>query len=204
MVPAESQAFLKGRYSWPQPSDPKIVAEHRVAEGEPPDEILGLAQALKCDLIVMGTHGRTGLSRLLTGSVAEEVLRKAPCPVLAAKTPLPEAPPVESQPRTIPGEIVDVRPSGPVPTKFRTETLVRSDELEINRIFVPAGKEISEHKTAGALTVQCLDGRVAFSALGKTQNLQSGELLYLPAGEAHSVKGLEDASLLLTVVRAKR
>ena len=47
-----------------------------------------LERALRCDLIVMGTHGRTGLGRLLTGSVAEEVLRKAVCPVLVVKTPL--------------------------------------------------------------------------------------------------------------------
>ncbi len=39
------------------------------------------------DLIVMGTHGRTALARLLLGSVAEAVLRKAPCPVLTVRTP---------------------------------------------------------------------------------------------------------------------
>ena len=47
------------------------------------------ARQLGTDLIVLGTHGRTGLRRLLTGSVAEEVLRKAPCPVLALRTPAP-------------------------------------------------------------------------------------------------------------------
>lgn len=41
-----------------------------------------------CDLIVMGTHGRSGLSRLLMGSVAEGAIRKAPCPVLTVKIPL--------------------------------------------------------------------------------------------------------------------
>jgi nucleotide-binding universal stress UspA family protein len=42
---------------------------------------------VKADLIVMGTHGRGGLSRLLAGSVAEGVMRKAACPVLTLKTP---------------------------------------------------------------------------------------------------------------------
>jgi hypothetical protein len=46
-----------------------------VAEGEASDEILYVASNLKCDVIVMGTHGRTGLERLLTGSGAEAVLR---------------------------------------------------------------------------------------------------------------------------------
>lgn len=99
--------LLEKRFSWPKPSDPTLVAEHRVAEGYAPEEILRVAGAVKCDLIVMGTHGRTGLRqlladnvvglrRLLTGSVAEEVLRQAACPVLAAKLPLPDAPLVEA------------------------------------------------------------------------------------------------------------
>lgn len=201
LVPAESQAFLKGRFSWPQPSDPKIVVEHRVAEGSAPDEILHLAQALKCDMIVMGTHGRTGLSRFLTGSVAEEVLRRSPCPVLAVKTPLPGAPPAEAEAQAKPGEIIDVKPLGAALATSKTRTLAKTDAVEIVRLVVPAGKEIAEHKTTRTLIVQCLEGPVAFTALGKTQTLNRGELLYLAAGERHSVKGLEDASLLLTFTR---
>jgi nucleotide-binding universal stress UspA family protein/quercetin dioxygenase-like cupin family protein len=203
LVSAESQEFLKGRYIWPQPSDPTIIVEHRVAEGEAPREILELANALKCDLIVMGTHGRTGLSRFLTGSVAEEVLRKSACPVLAVKTPLPEVSPKEPDPRTNPGEIVDVRRSGPALTKIQSAKLARTEQFEIIRLFVPAGKDIAEHKAQGTLIVECREGRVAFTALGKTQELQAGELLFLPAGEPHAVKGIEDASLLLTLLPAK-
>jgi nucleotide-binding universal stress UspA family protein len=53
--------------------------------------IVRTAREAHCDLIVMGTHGRTGLSRLLKGSVAEEVARKAPCPVLSIKPEVPVA-----------------------------------------------------------------------------------------------------------------
>jgi nucleotide-binding universal stress UspA family protein len=67
--------------------DPKVPVEHRLVEGDAATEILRLAGETKCDLIVMGTHGRTGLGRLLMGSVAEQVVRKAPCPVLTVKTP---------------------------------------------------------------------------------------------------------------------
>ena len=49
--------------------------------------ILRTADAEPCDLIVMGTHGRTGLERLLLGSVAEKVLRDASCSVLVVKLP---------------------------------------------------------------------------------------------------------------------
>ncbi|GAO03420.1 universal stress protein YxiE [Anaeromyxobacter sp. PSR-1] len=57
----------------------------RVEAGEPSDAILGMAREGGADLIVMGTHGRTGLSRLLIGSVAEAVLRRSTCPVLTLR-----------------------------------------------------------------------------------------------------------------------
>ena len=52
----------------------------------------------------------------------------------------------------------------------------------------------------GELIVQCLEGRVAFTAMGRTHDLTAGQLLVLPAGEPHSLKGIEDSSLLVTVV----
>jgi len=201
---AESQESLKGRFAWPQPQDPAIRVEHRVAEGDAPEEILRLAQSLPCDLIVMGTHGRTGLSRLLAGSVAEEVLRNALCPVLAVKTPLRAAPLAEAEPPAKPGNIVNVRPLGAALAAAKTKTLARTDDLEIIRLMVPAGKEIPEHQAEGTVVVHCLEGQVAFTAFGQTRNLQAGELLYLPPGEAHSIKGLRNASLLLTILLPKR
>lgn len=59
--------------------------ESLVREGDPAEMILRAAEETHCDVIVMGMHGRTALTRLLLGSVAEEVIRKAPCPVLTAK-----------------------------------------------------------------------------------------------------------------------
>src|SRR5579863_945707 len=55
--------------------------------GTPIDSILSIAERKAVDLIVMGTHGRRGLDRLMTGSVTERVLRKAHCPVLAVRKP---------------------------------------------------------------------------------------------------------------------
>lgn len=57
---------------------------------QPPDpsaEILRAAASLHCDLIVLGTHGKTGLAHLLIGSVAEAVVRTAPVPVLTVRVP---------------------------------------------------------------------------------------------------------------------
>ena len=59
--------------------------EIRDEMGKPADVVAELATQLDADLIVMVTHGRRGLARLVEGSIAEEVLRKAPCPVLAIR-----------------------------------------------------------------------------------------------------------------------
>jgi nucleotide-binding universal stress UspA family protein len=77
--------------------DASVPTERRFEEGDPATEILHTAGEIHADLIVMGTHGRTGLSRLLMGSVAEQVMRQAPCPVLIVKTPFPEAEPSSSR-----------------------------------------------------------------------------------------------------------
>jgi len=68
-----------------------------VVEGSIATEIVQLAESLPADIVVMGTHGRSGFERLLLGSVTERVLRKAPCPVL-----------------TVPPRAIDAVPLGPV------------------------------------------------------------------------------------------
>ena len=56
-----------------------------IVEGHPSDEIVATAQAWGADLVVIGSHGRGGLSHVLLGSVAESVMRHAPCPVLVVR-----------------------------------------------------------------------------------------------------------------------
>jgi nucleotide-binding universal stress UspA family protein len=75
------------------PWDPKVAVEHQMVEGDAATEILRQAVATNANLIVMGTHGRKGLTRLLMGSVAEQVVRRAPCPVVTVKTPLSQTQP---------------------------------------------------------------------------------------------------------------
>ena len=64
-----------------------VQVESQLRGGLPSDSILDSAQTLPCDLIVMGTHGRRGISHTISGSVAEAVLRKARCPVIAVRSP---------------------------------------------------------------------------------------------------------------------
>ncbi len=103
-------------------------------------------------------------------------------------------------PHAQPGQVLDVRPLGPALASAQTTTLIRTTSLEVIRLIVPSGKHIQEHKAKGDIVVHCLEGEVAFTAAGRTQTLRSGELLFLRAGEPHSVQGIEDSSILLTVL----
>ncbi len=70
------------------PKDPELSTVRRrivVARGTPAEEIIRMAGDLKADLIVIATHGHTGLKHLLMGSVAERVLRHVRCPVLVVR-----------------------------------------------------------------------------------------------------------------------
>jgi nucleotide-binding universal stress UspA family protein len=91
IVPPEPERYqdeLTAKLHTMRGEAPNIPVEHQLLFiGDPAAEILRVAQAIKSDLIVMGTHGRTGLGRLLMGSVAEQVVWKAACPVLTVKTP---------------------------------------------------------------------------------------------------------------------
>ncbi|TWU08973.1 hypothetical protein CA54_42120 [Symmachiella macrocystis] len=96
-----------------------------------------------------------------------------------------------------PGERVQIRPAK-MPDSHST-SLVKTEKLNIVRLVVSAGKEIPQHSAPGELIVQCLEGRIAFSCLGRSQDLAGGELLYVPDSAPHSLTGLEDSILLLTI-----
>lgn len=75
----------KLRSSIPEEIRCSINVEILIREGVPFEEILKVARDNVTDLIVMGTHGRTGITHMVIGSVAEKVLRHAPCPVLCIR-----------------------------------------------------------------------------------------------------------------------
>ena len=68
-----------------------VDVEATVVTGNTVDAIVGFARDQNADLLVMCTHGRTGLSHVLMGSTAESVVRRAPCPVLTLRQPMPVA-----------------------------------------------------------------------------------------------------------------
>jgi quercetin dioxygenase-like cupin family protein len=98
-----------------------------------------------------------------------------------------------------PAQVIDIRPLADAIPKSVTKTLIKTDHLEVIRLVLPAGKEIPSHKVSGEITVQCLEGRIEFTASGQSQELAAGQMLYLSGAEEHSLKGLDDASVLVTI-----
>jgi nucleotide-binding universal stress UspA family protein len=93
----EYDEALEEKLRWLRGADPGIQFEARLREGNPAEVILDTILGCHCDVVVMGTHGRTGVGRLLMGSVAEAVLRTAPCPVLVVKMPFAAGAPAPGQ-----------------------------------------------------------------------------------------------------------
>jgi nucleotide-binding universal stress UspA family protein len=97
-VGAELKVFDEAR-AWVEKELERSAADARATglevrtalrTGTAHEEIVELATAERAELVVIGTHGRTGLTRALMGSVAERVIRLAPCPVLSVRKPEPE------------------------------------------------------------------------------------------------------------------
>ena len=99
-----------------------------------------------------------------------------------------------------PGERVDLETWTDDLPEARTKVIAKTDRMELIRLFLPAGKELSSHKVTGPLTVHCIRGKAEFTAMGATQTLASGQLLYLMPQELHAVKALEDTVILLTLI----
>jgi quercetin dioxygenase-like cupin family protein len=99
-----------------------------------------------------------------------------------------------------PGEIVDLRPLGNRLYRAKTTAIVKADAFEAVRLVVPAGREIAPHEVPGKATLHCLEGRILLKLSSSTLEMSAGEWVYLDGGERHAVKGIEDASLLLTIL----
>jgi nucleotide-binding universal stress UspA family protein len=86
-VAHEGRPLVRQRLESVVPTNSNVTYEHFYLTGSPVHEIVEFAERENVDLIVMASHGRTGLSRLLMGSIAEGVMRRAPCPVLIVRQP---------------------------------------------------------------------------------------------------------------------
>jgi quercetin dioxygenase-like cupin family protein len=101
------------------------------------------------------------------------------------------------------GQIVDILPHDGTLPSAQSYALFKSDQLEVMRVVLPAGKAFPPHRVAGEITVQCLEGRIDISVDGASQVLRAGQLMHLAGGVMHGLVGLEDASALVTIVLCK-
>lgn len=85
-TPAD-RSFWQGQLESIRPTNPKIPVTHVLLDGNPAAELVRYAADAGINVIVMGTHGRTGVERQLMGSVAEQVMRDATCSVMVVKLP---------------------------------------------------------------------------------------------------------------------
>lgn len=102
--------------------------------------------------------------------------------------------------RANPGEIVTLAAD---PKSARTSAIVKTDLFEAIHLVVQAGAEIKTHQLDGPLTLHCLKGRVALELPDRKLELSGGQWLFLEGSVPHSFQGLEDASLLLTILFQK-
>jgi quercetin dioxygenase-like cupin family protein len=93
-------------------------------------------------------------------------------------------------------EVIDVRPSA----AQQTTTLIETSHLQVVQLAIPAGKQLPAHEAHGEVIVQCLEGRIGFSAEATSGHLVAGQLLYLPDGTKHQLRAVQDCAILMTIV----
>ena len=104
-------------------------------------------------------------------------------------------------PHATSGQVVRVgREAGESLSQFSSIALAKTEQMELIRMTVPAGRALAEHAVRGQVTLQCLEGEVAFDAHGRTAILRAGELVYLEGGAPHALRANADSLLLLTIL----
>lgn len=106
-------------------------------------------------------------------------------------------------PHALPAQAIDVRPLGPRLANEKTVALFKSDDLEVIRMVLPAGKAMPAYKVPGAVMLQCVEGQLEVSVGSQQHALLAGQLLHLPGNVPHAVLAVEDSSALLTIVVRK-
>lgn len=98
-----------------------------------------------------------------------------------------------------PGQVIDLKPYGAALAQKQSIALFKSEDLEVMRLVLLAGKTMPSHDVSGEITLQCLEGSIEVTAEGATHVLYPGHLMYLPGRSPHALFALENASVLVTV-----
>jgi quercetin dioxygenase-like cupin family protein len=101
------------------------------------------------------------------------------------------------------GQIVDIESRSDF-SESQKIVLAKTYDMEIIQFIVPADQDVPKYEAQGEVILHCLEGRVSIVALSEVHDLKAGKLLYLSKNEPFSIQGIEHASLLATIVTAKR
>ena len=102
------------------------------------------------------------------------------------------------------GEVIDLSPLGPDIANARSTALIKADRFETIRLIVPSKSRIPPHQVSGEITLHCLEGRVRIGLENDSIELAADQWVYFDGGVVHSVEGIEDACVLLTIMLPAR
>ncbi|MBL8307027.1 MAG: hypothetical protein JNM33_10045 [Rubrivivax sp.] len=106
-------------------------------------------------------------------------------------------------PHVAPGQVIALRPLGPGFHEAQTVALFKSENLEVIRFVLRAGKSLPPHRVLGDTSIHCIEGTIAVSAYSREAILHAGELIYLEGNAVHAVLAQEDSSALVTIALVK-
>lgn len=170
---------------------------------------LGELVMLRCDQKT--ADAQSALNGETAAMIDAEVNEGGPPSPIPCDTPFPgltskgdntfmseEAPMIDTCPA--PARILHL-PLGDAVAAAKSQALMKSAGLELIRLVIPAGKQIPPHRAPGEITVQCLEGHVAFEHDCHAIHLHAGDLLHLCPQEIHALRGISDSSVLVTRLR---
>jgi quercetin dioxygenase-like cupin family protein len=97
-------------------------------------------------------------------------------------------------------EVIDIGPLGAALAGTVSRSLLKTDRLQLMRVVLRAGENLPEHRVAGEITIQCIEGVATVRTPSRDCPLHAGELVVLSGGELHSVHAAQDTSLLVSLL----
>jgi len=148
-----------------------VPMRFEIGEGNAASEILDRATAIPSDLIVMGTHGRSGFERLVLGSVTEKVIHKAACPVLTVPRPMADAVPVPDRLFTRILCAIDFSDTSLRALEYAL-SLAQEKDAQLTLVHVVEVTPAPQAEAAGDVEARALGAYVAAAAEARAEQLQ--------------------------------
>ncbi len=103
-------------------------------------------------------------------------------------------------PHAQPLDVIDVRPLGPALLEAVSTSLIKTQRIQLLHLVLPAHRDMPLHHVDDECTVHCLEGTVEVTMPGGARRLQAGQLLVVPAREAHGLRARSDCAVLVTLL----